>query len=141
MKNAALASLTFATVLMISTTTSAQQPKTDAGKLEFETNCAICHGVNAKGGGLYTAHLKVTPSDLTVLAKNNGGVFPIARIYEVIDGRTQVAAHGSHDMPIWGSRYAIGAVEYYRDLPYDQEIYIRNRILTLIDYLYRIQQK
>jgi hypothetical protein len=76
-----------------------------------------------------------------VLAKNNGGVFPADRISSVIDGRSQVTTHGSRDMPIWGTRYAVNAAEHFVDVPYDQEAYVRARILLLVDYLGRIQQK
>ena len=33
------------------------------------------------------------------------GVFPIGRLYEVIDGRGTVAVHGPRDMLVWGDRF------------------------------------
>ena len=33
------------------------------------------------------------------------------------DGRAQIAAHGSRDMPIWGTRYAVNAAEHFRPRP------------------------
>jgi mono/diheme cytochrome c family protein len=120
--------------LTVSATAPAQQ-SVDFGKLEYEKSCLGCHGVGAKGGGVHTPHLKSDPPDLTVLAKANGGVFPIQKIYEVIDGRAQVQAHGPREMPIWGKEYTIPAV------PDSTEAVVRNRILWLIDYLYRIQEK
>lgn len=140
MERIVLNALVLATAAYLSAPALAQQ-KVDFGKREYETSCAICHGLDAKGGGLYTAHLKVTPPDLTTLAKRNNGVFPVTQVYETIDGRKQIAAHGPRDMPIWGARYSESAVGYFADVPYDAESYIRNRILVLIDYLYRIQQK
>ncbi len=128
-------------ILLLSTTVFAQQKTTDAGKKEFEISCALCHGMDAKGEGMVGAALKVKPTDLTVLSKNNGGVFPIEHVTEVIDGRAQVKIHGSRDMPIWGTRYSINAAEHYVDVPYDQEAYVKSHILILVDYLYRIQQK
>jgi hypothetical protein len=86
----------------------------------------------------------VPPPDLTVLAKKNGGVFPVSRVYEVIDGRQAVAAHGPRDMPIWGNRYRLTAIQEYlqgSDGSYDPDAIVRARILTIIDYLNRIQQK
>jgi hypothetical protein len=62
-------------------------------------------------------------------------------VTRVIDGRELIKIHGSRDMPIWGTRYSINAAEHYVDVPYDQEAYVRSRILILIDYLYRVQQK
>lgn len=114
--------------------------KIDAGKREFESNCASCHGVSGKGNGPVTDLLKKSPPDLTLLAKNNGGVLPVARLYDVIDG-AGVPAHGSRDMPIWGREYRVQAGEHYGEVPYDPEAYVRGRILMLIDYLNRIQQK
>ena len=63
------------------------------------------------------------------------------RIIGVIDGRPQIASHGSRDMPIWGDRYAITAAEHFAGSPYDQEAFIRGRVLILVAYLSRIQQK
>lgn len=138
------ASLMIATLVIasLSTTAFAQKPKEiDEGKQSFEAQCAVCHGMDAKGNGPYTPSLKVAPPDLTTLAKRNGGVFPVDRITQVIDGRAQIAAHGSRDMPVWGTRFAVNAAEHFVDVPYDQEIYIRSQILALIDYLNRLQQK
>jgi hypothetical protein len=102
--------------------------------------------MDAKGHGILSANLKVASPDLTLLTKKNGGVFPVERIYAVIDGRTQIASHGSRDMPIWGARYMINAAEHFVGVPYsgvppNLEGYIKTRILNLIDYLRRVQQK
>jgi mono/diheme cytochrome c family protein len=123
--------------------TDAQAAKTDLGKKEFELQCSVCHGMNAKGDGLLVAVLKVVPPDLTTLAKKNGGVFPADRISSVIDGRAVVASHGSREMPIWGNRYAINAGEYFADVPFPfaREVLVHVRLLLLVDYLNRIQQK
>jgi hypothetical protein len=78
--------------------------------------------------------------DLTTLAKRNGGVFPINRVFDTIEGEG-IASHGSRDMPIWGMDYKIKAAEYYMDVPYNAEAYVRTRLLSLVDYLYRLQVK
>ena len=114
--------------------------KLDLGKYEYESNCVACHGNNLKGGA-YVDFLKVTPPDLTLLSKKNGGTFPLERVYNVIDGRQQVQAHGPREMPIWGRDYQIRAGEFYADSYYDPEAFIRGRILALIDYLNRMQAK
>jgi len=115
--------------------------KVDLGKREYDANCAVCHGPKGKGDGPYAGMGEKRVSDLTVLAKNNGGVFPMARVYDVIDGEQEVKAHGPREMPIWGVDYKIKAAEYYIDVPYDAESYVRARILALAEYLYRLQQK
>ena len=78
----------------------------DPGKAEYHSSCASCHGIDGKGNGPVGADLKVPPSDLTVLARKNNGVFPFNSVYEIIDGRKAVIAHGTRDMPIWGDRCA-----------------------------------
>ena len=115
--------------------------KVDLGKLEYEANCASCHGAGGKGDGVLKPYLTKGATDLTVLARQNGGVFPMNRVYEVIDGRTDVKAHGGRDMPVWGRDYNVKAAEYYMDVPYDPDAYVRGKILSLIDYIYRMQAK
>ncbi len=141
MKNAPLAILALTTTLSFGTVAIAQTPKADLGKKEYDLQCSICHGADAKGNGFLGATLKVVPPDLTVLTRKNGGVFPAERVSGVIDGRVQIASHGSPEMPIWGTRYAVNAAEHFFDVPYDQEAYVRAHLLLLIDYLSRIQQK
>jgi hypothetical protein len=141
MKKAMLATLILTTTSSFGTMAFAQKENADVGKLEFEVHCAVCHGMDATGNGPYLSSLKVAPPDLTLIAKNNAGVFPADHIIDVIDGRAQVTSHGSRDMPIWGDRYAISAAEHFAGSPYDQEAYIRGRVLILVDYLRRIQQK
>jgi hypothetical protein len=46
--------------------------------------------------------LRTPPSDLSLLAHGNGGVFPEARVGECIDGVREVGAHGPRTMPVWG---------------------------------------
>jgi mono/diheme cytochrome c family protein len=115
----------------------------DLGKSEFLTSCASCHGIDGKGKGPVSAQLKVAPADLTVLAKKNNGVFPFGAVYEAIDGRKAVMAHGPRDMPIWGMQYTQSQIEQsvrrYSSL--DPEALVRARILAIIDYLNRIQEK
>lgn len=112
----------------------------DAGQREFLANCASCHGTDAKGRGPIVEWLTKSPPDLTALAKTNGGVFPIARVFESIDGGN-VVPHGTRDMPVWGQVYRVEAAEYWGELPYDPQQVVRGRILGLIDYLYRVQQR
>lgn len=73
-----------------------------SGKLDFSQYCAPCHGQDATGDGPVAASLKKRPANLTVLAKNNHGVFPEAEVYEFIDGGKVAEGHGTRDMPIWG---------------------------------------
>lgn len=116
----------------------------DIGKREYLNRCAVCHGQSGKGDGGAIDILKAAPSDLTTLSKKNGGVFPVDRVSAVIDGRQLVKGHGSRDMPIWGKEYSgetAKADEHFGGMPYTMEMYVRARVLALIDYLNRIQSK
>jgi len=115
----------------------------DVGKREYSNNCVACHGVSGKGDGPYAGIISTKIADLTTLQKANGGVFPFNRVYEMIDGREAVPAHGSRDMPIWGNEYNDKAAEYYMDYPreFNTAGFIRGRILALVNYIYELQEK
>lgn len=121
-------------------TVALAQQRVDFGKREFETNCASCHGVDGKGKGPIVELLRRSPPDLTQLSKNNQGVFPMNRLYEVIEGGN-VAGHGGRDMPIWGRDYRIKDAERMMEVPYDAEAMVRARILALLEYINRLQAR
>lgn len=133
--------LTGCVALCLAGTAGASERNADFGKREFLNSCAVCHGANGKGQADIAEFLKTAPPDLTQLSKKNGGVFPMSRVYETIDGRLAVRAHGTRNMPIWGQRFSIADAPRYDDYPYNVEALVRSRILGLIDYLYRIQEK
>lgn len=113
----------------------------DPGKSEYDAGCALCHGANGKGGGSFGELLQLTIPDLTTLAKRNGGVFPADRVYAVIDGREEIKAHGTREMPIWGKYFSVRSIPEYDDYRNDSEAFVRSRILALIDFLNRWQVK
>jgi mono/diheme cytochrome c family protein len=76
-----------------------------SGPLQFRQYCASCHGMDAKGDGPVAASLKKKPADLTMLAKNNGGVYPAQEVYDFIDGSKTAAGHGTREMPLWGNAF------------------------------------
>ena len=128
---------------------AAQAEDVDVGKSEFRSSCASCHGTDAKGKGPVSDQLKIPPPDLTMLAKSNG-VFPADAVYETIDGSKKIPAHGTREMPIWGERFnPIINLPHYVDPSYwkmagpelSPEVVVRTRILAVIDYLSRVQQK
>jgi mono/diheme cytochrome c family protein len=72
----------------------------------YKTWCATCHGLSGKGDGPAASALKKAPADLTQLSKKNGGKFPTERVRKYIDGTdASVAAHGSREMPVWGTEF------------------------------------
>ncbi len=134
-----VAALIAAPLLACGVTAAWAQAKPDAGKREYDANCAVCHGADGRGNGPYVDLLKRSPPDLTQLQKRNGGVFPLQRVYEVVEGAG--VGHGTRDMPIWGDRYRAQAAEYYVDVPYNDQAYVRARILALAEYLSRLQAR
>ena len=131
------------TALVLSTCAvlaAAQTTQADLGKREYEAKCANCHGLNGKGQGPFVPFLKRSPPDLSTLAKANGGILPMDRLYQSISG-SSIAAHGARDMPIWGREYNIEAANHYMDVPYDAEAYVRLRLLMLLEYINRLQVK
>lgn len=141
MKSTNIAALVAGAIFLGFAANALSADKFDPGKREYESSCAACHGVKGKGDGSIALEMKTKVPDLTVLSKNNGGVFPSARVYEVIDGRQEVKAHGWRDMPVWGNQYLLRGGSSYDDYPYDREAFVRGRILVLIDYLNRLQEK
>lgn len=112
------------------------------GEAEYMNSCAQCHGAGGTGDGPMVNYLSGTMPDLTTLQSRNGGVFPVARIYGVIDGSEAVGAHGSSEMPAWGWRYTARAPQVlgYEFTAGDQEAYVRGRILALVEFLATFQQ-
>lgn len=98
--------------------------------------CASCHGVDGRGHGPAESALRVPPSDLTQIAHRRDGAFPSSEIALFIDGRFDLAAHGSRDMPIWGARLG----ETIPESTLAEEI-VRGKIATLIEYLKSIQRR
>lgn len=129
---------------------AAQAEDVDIGKSEFQSSCASCHGTDAKGNGPVSGQLKIPPPDLTMLARNNNGAFPANAVYETVYGSKTVPAHGPREMPIWGERFnPIINLPHSVDPSYwtmagpeqSPEVVVRKRILAVIDYLGRVQQK
>jgi hypothetical protein len=150
--------------VMIGFCASGWAESVDAGKTEYLSSCADCHGPDGKGTGPLASKLKTKPADLTIIAKKNNGVFPLAEVYESIDGRNVTKSHTADDMPIWGCRHIPSPIsptapkpkvfkpnspkifkpdsyESHLDLACDSEDIIGNRILSVVDYLRRIQEK
>ena len=73
----------------------------ERGRAAFVDHCATCHGTGARGDGPLAAVLVIPPPDLTVLAANEGGVFPLGRALRRVDGEDEVLSHGG-PMPIFG---------------------------------------
>jgi mono/diheme cytochrome c family protein len=79
-----------------------------AGKVLFHQNCSVCHGLDGKGpdsGSIYDLEPEkwVKPADLTVLSERNSAKFPADRVRDAIYFKGSIPAHGTPQMPAWGS--------------------------------------
>jgi mono/diheme cytochrome c family protein len=72
------------------------------GKQKYTQYCATCHGPNAAGDGVAANLFTKRPPDLTLLAKNNGGKFPMSELLNIVKGNAPIPAHGNREMPVWG---------------------------------------
>jgi mono/diheme cytochrome c family protein len=139
------------TALIVSTCTVAAQDQTQAqptktiqhapikatspasGKEMYTAYCAVCHGTDGKGGGPAASALKAPPTDLTALSKNNGGKYPGLKVTSAIRGEGDVPAHGSKDMPVWGS--------LFWNMSHGHEGEVQQRVANLTKYIESLQAK
>jgi mono/diheme cytochrome c family protein len=116
----------------VTSAAEAQQAPAVSGAELFNSNCAVCHGRGGKGDGPMGQVLTIRPADLTIIAKNSGGMFPTAKIYELVDGRNPaVRGHGGPDMPVWGEVFSINSTAAS----------VKDRIGALVKYIESIQVK
>lgn len=108
------------------------------GEQEYMNSCAVCHGIDGAGRGPMMQVLSVAPPPLTGLSQANDGVFPMARVIEIIDGRRDVRGHGTTNMPVWGAVYT-QPTQAQVD-PEGARLAVRGRILSLAYYLESIQE-
>ena len=104
-----------------------------SGKDMYAAYCASCHGAKGQGDGPVAVHLKVLTPDLSQMAKNNKGVFPGARVAQVIRGQIEAQSHGTLDMPVWGP--------VFRSFNERQESVVQTRVSNLTKYLETMQAK
>jgi mono/diheme cytochrome c family protein len=104
-----------------------------SGKEMYAAYCAVCHGTDGKGGGPAASALKTQPTDLTLLAKNNGGKYPDMKVSSAIRGEGGLPAHGSKDMPVWGS--------LFWSMSAGHESEVQQRVSNLTHYIQGLQEK
>ena len=96
--------LALAVGLGIASTGMAQD--NSVGEAAFSVACAVCHGSSGQGGGEFADVLTVKPPDPTTISDRNNGVFPYLKVFQIVDGRATVRAHGTSVMPIWGDYFS-----------------------------------
>ena len=135
----AIALLTLVVIAFLPHAAFAQQKLgAPPGKGSYTRYCAVCHGPDGKGDGLFANMLTKKPSDLTQLAKKNHGTFPALQVANIIDGRQEITAHGTRDMPVWGERFGEAGEAAGSHV---SQTAARQRIQLLITYLNSIQEK
>jgi mono/diheme cytochrome c family protein len=109
------------------------------GREEYLMHCAACHGPEGRGDGPIGQMLKTPAPNLALIAQRNGGTYPVQKVYEIIDGSSVVAAHGSRDMPLWGDRYRHDPKPQTPDQASAASDLAQQRILSLVYYLGTLQ--
>jgi len=103
-----------------------------SGKVLYGQYCAVCHGTDGKGAGPAAVALKQHPTDLTQMSRQNTGQFPEERFIKMMNGEVETAAHGTADMPIWGSDF--------RNMTTNINV-VQDRIHALLNYVEELQAK
>lgn len=121
---------------------SGQSAQDELGRQEFMLNCAQCHGLDGTGAGVIARYMNVQPPDLTIIARDNGGELPFEALYGIISGGTATGPHGTQEMPAWGDRFSVEALQLlgFRLSPEERAEYIESRILALIAHIDTIQK-
>jgi mono/diheme cytochrome c family protein len=116
---------------------AAEKPAYSAfnGHQTYKTFCINCHGPGGKGDGYLAPDLRARPSDLTRLARDNGGVYPEERVRASVDGTVPVRGHGMQEMPVWGDVFLWPE----GDTPERRE-HVKRKIGELVEFLMTIQE-
>ncbi len=106
------------------------------GKALYLQYCSSCHGSGGQGDGVVAGFLTPKPTDITELAKKNGGKFPFVETMQQIDGTQTVRAHGDPTMPVWGEsfRQELAATP-------DRQARVRGKLMLITEYVRSIQAK
>jgi mono/diheme cytochrome c family protein len=132
----------------------ADDPAVALGQKLYTQYCASCHGPDGKGNGPAGAKLDPKPSDLTQIAKKNGGKFPFYETMLLISGRDPQGqnqdtdlpglagvpkAHGDPKMPVWGEVFS--REELSKGTSLDLQMATTGKIMLITEYLQSIQAK
>jgi len=120
-------------VALLSCSTTPEPPGREA-YLDF---CAGCHGRGATGAGAMPELVEAGVADLTGLSAANGGVFPMARVLNVL-GKGTDPHDGVLAMPDFGAVLGGRAVTW--EGPGGTRLETTDTILMLAEYLQSVQQ-
>jgi mono/diheme cytochrome c family protein len=113
----------------------------DLGRITYALHCATCHGAGGQGDGAMAAFLDVAVPDLTAIQRANGGVFPFARVYGIIENGADNPVHAASPMPRWRDELVTqtALLQGIEVPPAQREPFVRVRILALIDHIAQLQ--
>jgi mono/diheme cytochrome c family protein len=131
-----LLSLSLAVVLLLALGGCSAEPASPSGEALYRRYCASCHGLQGHGDGPLAEALKRQPTDLTQLAKKDGGKLDEPKLLSFVDGRRWVKEHGPREMPVWG---AVFDEELKGKLYREYTGLLQSR--ALVDYIASIQQR
>lgn len=104
-----------------------------SGKAMYAQYCAACHGPEGNGDGPAAPTLKTPPANLTTLAERNMGRFPREYVENILRFGPGVTAHGSSDMPTWGSIFQL--------IDKSNERVVQQRIKNITDHIASLQKR
>ena len=112
----------------------------EPGRQLYLRYCSACHGPEGKGDGVAGSLMRPHPADLTRLAAQHGGEFPMEQVVRAIDGRQALRAHGEPAMPVWGEILSDELGGKSKQNP-AIERRVQSRIFSIAEYLRTIQAK
>ena len=103
------------------------------GRRLYRIYCSGCHGAQGRGDGPAADDLGPAPADLTVIQRNNDGVYPARKLEKSISGLDSEPGHRRREMPLWGFAFR----ETGSDA--DQTEAVEEKIRKLVKYIESIQ--
>ena len=114
----------------------APPPVATGARADFAAYCAVCHGEDGRGGGPLAAELAMSPPDITLVTRRNGGIFPKTQTMGHIAGYTMGRSDSA--MPQFADLLDGPTVMY--DDGSGQAVPTPARLVALADYVQSIQR-
>ena len=106
-----------------------------SGSEMYTVYCAVCHGATGNGNGPAASVFTKSPTNLTMLARNNNGKYPAEHVRAVLKFGTSIPAHGNIQMPVWNTLFrSLNSTDDSGDVT-------QLRIHNLVEYIQSIQVK
>jgi hypothetical protein len=106
------------------------------GGLSYRLLCVGCHGADGRGNAAVSRALKLRNTDLTIIARRNGGVFPDEEVAIAITGLGDTG-HARVRMTPWAEMFADEFDAFASRMVVDE--LVARRIDHLVAYLESLQ--